>query len=117
MLPYRLAQVPHIQVLAGYWTPVCLAALHRYDREPQPRWAALAAVAWLMQALTNGYYLFFLSVLLALWFAWFALGRWSIAQALRLAGFFAVAATAARAVPSRLPAHSRRDLRIQPLDR
>ena len=90
--PYRLAQVPHIQVLAGYGIPVCLAALHRYGREPQTRWAALAAGAWLIQALTNGYYLFFLSVLLVLWFAWFALGRWSIGQVLRLAAFFAVAA-------------------------
>lgn len=90
--PYRLAQVPHIQVLAGYWIPVCLAALHRYGREPQTRWAALAAGAWLMQGLTNGYYLFFLSVLLALWFAWFALGRWAIAAIAKLAGCFAVAA-------------------------
>jgi len=90
--PYRLAQVPHIQVLAGYGIPVCLAALHRYGRAPQARWAALAAGAWLLQALTNGYYLLFLSVLLALWFAWFALGRWSIGQAIRLAGFFAAAA-------------------------
>ena len=90
--PYRLAQLPHIQVLSAYWTPVCLAALHRYDREPKTTWAALAAGAWLMQALSNGYYLFFLSVLLALWFAWFALGRWPLPRFGRLAGFFAVAA-------------------------
>jgi hypothetical protein len=90
--PYRLAQVPHIQVLCAYWTPVCLAALHRYGRESATKWAALAAFAWLMQALSNGYYLFFLSVLLALWFAWFAVGRWRMTQWLRLAGFFAVAA-------------------------
>jgi hypothetical protein len=89
--PYRLAQVPHIQVLAGYWIPVCLAALHRYGREPRTRWAALAAGAWLMQGLTNGYYLFFLSVLLALWFGWFALGRWAVVTIARLAGFFAMA--------------------------
>jgi hypothetical protein len=90
--PYRLAQVPHIQVLAGYWIPVCLAALHRYGREPRTRWAALAAGAWLMQGLTNGYYLFFLSTLLVLWFAWFALGRWLVAPLAKLAGFFAAAA-------------------------
>src|SRR5688572_28826347 len=78
--PYRVAQLPHIQVLTSFWTPVCLAALHRYDREPSTRWAALAAGAWLMQSLSNGYYMFFLSVLLALWFAWFAIGRWPLAQ-------------------------------------
>ena len=90
--PYRLAQVPHIQVLAGYWIPVCLAALHRYGRDPRSRWAALAAAAWLLQGLTNGYYLFFLSAMLALWFAWFALGRWPAGAIARLAGFFAAAA-------------------------
>jgi hypothetical protein len=89
--PYRVAQLPHIQVLTSFWTPVCLAALHRYDREPSSRWAALAAGAWLMQSLSNGYYMFFLTVLLALWFAWFALARWSIAQWVRLGGFFIAA--------------------------
>src|SRR5258708_8117102 len=73
--PYRLAQVPHIQVLSSYWIPVCLAALHRYDEEGRPRWAVLAAAAWLMQALSCGYYMFFLTVLVALWLAWFAAGR------------------------------------------
>jgi hypothetical protein len=89
--PYRVAQLPHIQVLTSFWTPICLAALHRYDREPSAKWAGLAAGAWLMQSLSNGYYMFFLSVLLALWFAWFAIGRWSWAKLARLAGFFLVA--------------------------
>jgi hypothetical protein len=90
--PYRLAQVPHIQVLAGYWAPVCLAALHRYDREPRPRWAILAASAWLMQALSCGYYMFFLSVLLALWVLWFAAGRWPLRTLAGAAAAFGVAA-------------------------
>ena len=29
-----------------------------------------------MQALSCGYFLFFLSVLLVLWVLWFAVGRW-----------------------------------------
>jgi hypothetical protein len=90
--PYRLAQLPHIQVLCAYWTPACLAALHRYDRERTTKWAALAAGAWFMQAMSNGYYLLFLSVLLVLWFAWFAAGRWPLAAWTRIAGFFVVAA-------------------------
>jgi F5/8 type C domain len=89
--PYRLAQVPHIQVLSSYWAPVCLAALHRYDRESAMRWAALAAGAWLMQSLANGYYFFFFSVLLLCWFLWYALGRWPIAALGRLLACFAVA--------------------------
>ena len=90
--PYRLAQLPHVQVLAAFWAPVCLAALHRYDREPRLRWAALAAFAWLMQALSNGYFLFFLAVLLLFWLLWFAAGRWSWAQIAVLAGCFVGAA-------------------------
>src|SRR5262249_52426821 len=74
--PYRLAQLPHIQVLAAFWAPICLAALHLYDRDRRLRWALLAAGAWLLESLSNGYFLFFLSVLLLLWFLWFAVGRW-----------------------------------------
>lgn len=90
--PYRLAQAPHIQVLSSYWAPVCLGALHRYDREAATKWAALAAGAWLMQSLANGYFMFFLSVLLVCWFLWFALGRWPLAKLGRVAACFAVAA-------------------------
>ena len=90
--PYRLAQVPHIQVLTSYWMPVCLAALHRYDRESATRWAAVAAGTWLMQSLSNGYFFFFFSVLLGCWLLWFAPGRWPIAKLARLAAWFAGAA-------------------------
>jgi len=90
--PYRLAQLPHIQVLSSYCAPVCVAALHRYDRESSTRWAALAAGAWLVQALANGYFLFFFSVLLACWFLWFALGRWPLSKLARLGAWFAGAA-------------------------
>jgi hypothetical protein len=89
--PYRLAQLPHIQVLSSYLAPVCLAALHRYDRESSTKWAALAAAAWLLQSLANGYFLFFLSVLLACWLPWFAVRRWPLAKWARLGACFAVA--------------------------
>jgi hypothetical protein len=90
--PYRLAQLPHIQVLSSYWAPVCLAALHRYDREPSAKWIALAACAWLMQSLANGYFFFFSSVLLLGWFLWHAVGRWPIAKLARAVASFAAAA-------------------------
>ena len=90
--PYRLSQLPHIQVLAAYFAPVCLAALHRYDADRRRRWAALAAGAWLMQALSCGYYLFFLPVLLSLWLLWFAPGRWTRRDVAVVAACFAVAA-------------------------
>jgi len=90
--PYRLAQLPHIQVLCSYGVPVCLAALHRYDREGTWKWAAVAAAAWLLQSLANGYFMFFLTVLVAVWLLWFALGRWPVARLVRLGTWFAAAA-------------------------
>ncbi len=72
--PYRIAQLPHLQVISVYWMPLTLAALHRYfdENDRRLRWLALFAASWTMQALTSGYYLFYLSVLVALWLAWFA---------------------------------------------
>ncbi len=90
--PYRVGQLAHIQVLSSFWSPVSLAALHRYDRDSRLRWAVLAAGAWLMQALCCGYYLFFLPVLLVMWFAWFAAGRWPVARIAKAAACSAVAA-------------------------
>ena len=72
--PYRMAQFAHVQVLSAYWMPVALAALHRYVDDRRARWAALFALAWLMQALACGYYLFYLSVLVGLWLPWFMTG-------------------------------------------
>ena len=90
--PYRLPQTPHIQVLASHWMPVCLAALHRYDRTARPRWALIAAAAWVLQALSCGYYLLFLAVLVGLWFLWFAVGRWPVRQFTIAAAAFAAGA-------------------------
>jgi len=69
--PYRIVQLPHIQVLCSYWMPVALLGLHRYLRDERPRWLVLFGAGWLMQALCNGYYLVFLSVLIGCWIVWF----------------------------------------------
>ena len=72
--PYRMAQFAHVQVLSAYWMPIALLALHKYAEDRRLRWAALFAAAWLLQALACGYYLFYLSVLVALWLPWFLKG-------------------------------------------
>jgi hypothetical protein len=87
--PYRLSHVAHLQLLSSYWMPVALAALHRYLETRRPRWAVLFAIAWLMQALSSGYYFFFLSVLVVLWFAWFAAGQLTWRQLAIAAGCWA----------------------------
>ena len=92
--PYRMAQLAHVQVLSSYWMPVALAALHRYFTDRRARWAVLFAVAWLMQALSCGYYLFYLSVLVALWVPWFVSGPGSTRSLLRIGLIWGVVALA-----------------------
>ena len=73
--PYRMGQLAHLQMLAYYGAPLALAGLQLYDRTHRRRWLALFGGAWLMQALTNGYALFHLSVLVGLWIVWFVRTR------------------------------------------
>jgi hypothetical protein len=73
--PYRMAQFAHIQVMSPYWMPIALVGLHRYMEDRRARWLALFAAGWTMQALTCGYYLFYLSVFVALWIVWFIVSR------------------------------------------
>ena len=86
--PFRIAHFPQIQVMASYWMPVALLGLHGYVDTRKVRWLCVFAVAWLMQALSNGYYLLFFPVLVGAWMLWFALSRWQI----RMFGAMALAA-------------------------
>ena len=64
--PYRIDQLAHLQVLASFWLPLSLLALHRYWQERRPRWLVLFAGAYLLQGLANGYFLLFIPVLLVI---------------------------------------------------
>jgi hypothetical protein len=90
--PYRMAQLAHMQVLSSYWMPVALAALHRYFSDSRARWLILFAAAWLLQALACGYYLFYLSVLIALWIPWFVSGPGSWRSLARVGAAWAIVA-------------------------
>ena len=72
--PFRAAQLAHLQVLTSQWFPLLLLAMHAYLEEGRRRWLVVAAAAWLLQGLSNGYYLLFAPVLIGLWLAWFP--RW-----------------------------------------
>jgi hypothetical protein len=76
--PYRLSQLPHLQMLASFWAPLALLGLHRYLRTSRIRWLVVYGAAWALQGLANGYALVFLSVLIGLWGLWFVVlpGRW-----------------------------------------
>ena len=73
--PFRIAHFPQIQVMTSYWMPLALLGLHSYVIRHERRWLVLFGFAWLMQALSNGYYMLFFPVLLGLWMLWFALSR------------------------------------------
>lgn len=64
--PYRAPQVTHLQVLVNGWMPMTLWALHRYFATGS-RWALAGfVVAFVAQGLSNGYFLFFLAVPVAM---------------------------------------------------
>ncbi len=66
--PYRTVHVAHLQVLVWGWMPIALWSLHRYfaSGTTRPRWLAVFALAFLLQGLSNGYFLFFLALAVAI---------------------------------------------------
>lgn len=70
--PYRIAHLEHLELLAAWWLPLALLALHRYVREGRGRWLAIFAAAMALQGLSCGYYFIFAGPLVALWIVWFA---------------------------------------------
>jgi len=59
LTPYRLAQSPHLQVLMNGWMPIGLLALHRYFASGSRWWLAAFAAVFVVLGLSNGYYLYF----------------------------------------------------------
>jgi hypothetical protein len=84
--PYRVGQLGHLQLYACWWLPLTLLALHAYYDGRRVRWLAVAGVSWLLQGLTNGYFLLFVPVLVACWLAWFTRRpQWRAALSMMLA--------------------------------
>jgi hypothetical protein len=69
--PQRAAHLAHLQVLAAYLIPLVFLAAHRFAQTGRRAWLGLFAAAWVLQGLTNGYFLAYVSVLLGAWLAWF----------------------------------------------
>lgn len=61
-LPYRVPASSHLQVLMTGWMPLALWGLHRYLATGRRRSLALFATAFVLQAWSNGYFLYFLSL-------------------------------------------------------
>jgi hypothetical protein len=96
--PYRASQLSHLQMLVTWWMPLALLALHRYydasdageGRRPRTAWLAVFGASWLLQALTNGYYLFYFPVLIALWMVVFTSWRRAPRRALAVSAAWMV---------------------------
>lgn len=73
--PYRIGQLPHLQMLWAGWIPLALCALHAYVETSRSRWLAAFGLCWILIGLSNGYFLIFVPVLLALWVIWFVRER------------------------------------------
>src|SRR5947207_8048273 len=68
--PYRIASIPHLQVLSSAWMPFVLFGLHRHFATGRTLPLAGATLAWLTQNLSCGYYLLFFSPIVVLYIGW-----------------------------------------------
>jgi hypothetical protein len=89
--PYRASQLSHVQVLAAEWMPLALLGMHAYLSTGRVAWLAVFGIAWLLQALSNGYFLLFFPILIALWLAWFVNWRMQWRRGCALTSAFAIA--------------------------
>jgi hypothetical protein len=94
--PYRTAELGHLQMLSVYWFPLVLLGLHGFLLQRRGWWLLLFGAAWVLQALANGYFIFFGAVVIGLWLVYFCarhhawraapavLVTWAIANAVLL---------------------------------
>src|SRR5262249_31797520 len=113
--PYRIASIPHLQVLSSAWMPFVLFGLRRHFGTGRAAPLAGAAAAWVLQNLSCGYYLLFFSPVAVGYIAWELSARrlWRDRRELsRLAVAFAVVVFAT--VPFLLPYLELRALGFNP---
>jgi hypothetical protein len=89
--PFRAGQLSHLQVLSSQWLPLMLLGLHAYVETGRRAWLSLFGVAWILQALSNGYYLLFAPVLVLAWMCWFVIGPRQWRQAAEIGAAWALA--------------------------
>lgn len=89
-VPYRLAQLPHLQVLSSQWMPFVIYAFRRFLEHGRLRALAGATAALVAQQLSCGYYLLYFSPFVALYLIWEVTARrrwtdWRLLTALAVA--------------------------------
>ena len=89
--PFRAtAELGHLQSLCAFWLPIAIGAMHAYLDDRRPRWLLVLGVAWVLQSLSNGYYMLFAAVLIAVWLAYFGTTARTWRRALHLIGALAL---------------------------
>jgi hypothetical protein len=68
--PFRIASIPHLQVLSSAWMPFVLYGLRRHFATGRLPPLAGAAAAWIVQNLSCGYYMLFFSPVVVIYIAW-----------------------------------------------
>jgi hypothetical protein len=63
--PYRIGALSHLTVLSSAWMPFTLFAFRRYFDRGRVLPLACAALAWIAQNLSSGYYLLFFAPIIA----------------------------------------------------
>lgn len=89
--PYRISQMAHVQVLSAYWLALALTGLHGFLAERRRRWLVLFGIAWLLQSLTNGYFMLYGGVLIAGWLLYFCSRPQTISAALPIVTAWGIA--------------------------
>ena len=113
--PYRIASLPHVQVLSSQWVPFALYGFRRYFTTGRARALAGGAAAWIIENLTNGYYLYFFSPVIVLYLVWEIATRHRLRDARTVSQLaFAMIVVAAITIPFLLPY---RELRQQGFER
>lgn len=69
--PFRAAHLSHLELLASYCLPIILVALHQWFHTRHSKWLLVLSASLLLQALTSGYYFFFMTVFIAMFLVWF----------------------------------------------
>jgi hypothetical protein len=65
--PYRMATMPHLQVLSSQWMPFVLWGLRRYFAAPASNGLLVAGAALWAQNMSSGYYMLFFGPFVALY--------------------------------------------------
>ena len=73
--PFRGAHLAHLELLASYWMPAALFALHRWRSTGRAWWLAAFGIALVAQGLFCAYYLPMFGIIVGGWLLWFVAER------------------------------------------